>query len=185
MALPTIRLRHSVSSILSVSASLGALRRSLYKKTPKSLAEIGRELNVQFVVEGAVRSEGRLLRTRCTLNRASDQVQLWSESFDRELTSLLDVQRELSVVDRGSGPAPALSRTAGVDCSTPYSGRGCIRFLPTRPATVESADASEHAHGDRVLHPRDRHRSQLRASLGRHRRSALQGPPSMPTRTRS
>jgi TolB-like protein len=68
-----------------------------FKDTRKSLAEIGRELNVQFVVEGSVRSEGRLLRTRCTLNRASDQVQLWSQSFDRELTSLLDVQRELSV----------------------------------------------------------------------------------------
>jgi TolB-like protein/Flp pilus assembly protein TadD len=68
-----------------------------YKNTRKSLAEIGRELNVQFVVAGSVRSEGRLLRTRCTLNRVSDQVQLWSQSFDRELTSLLDVQRGLSV----------------------------------------------------------------------------------------
>jgi TolB-like protein/Flp pilus assembly protein TadD len=69
-----------------------------YKKTRKSLAEIGRELNVQFVVEGSVRGEGRLLRTRCTLNRASDHVQLWSQTFDREPTNLLDVQRELSVV---------------------------------------------------------------------------------------
>ena len=97
MASPTIRLRHSVSSILRVYASWSTSAIT-FKDTRKSLAEIGRELNVQFVVEGSVRSEGRLLRTRCTLNRASDQVQLWSQSFDRELTSLLDVQRELSVV---------------------------------------------------------------------------------------
>jgi TolB-like protein/Flp pilus assembly protein TadD len=75
---------------------IGRMSAMAYKGTRKSLAAIGSELNVQFVVEGSVRSEGRLLRIRCTLNRVRDQVQLWSQSYDRELTSLLDLQRDLS-----------------------------------------------------------------------------------------
>ena len=80
---------------------IGRTSAMAYKATQKSLVEIARELDVQFVVEGSVRSEGRLLRIRCTLNRARDQVQLWSQSYDRELTSLLDLQRELSVAIAG------------------------------------------------------------------------------------
>lgn len=75
---------------------IGRTSAMAYKRTRKPLAAIGSELNVQYVVEGSVRSEGSLLRVRCTLNRASDQTQVWSHSFDRELTSLLDIQRELS-----------------------------------------------------------------------------------------
>ena len=75
---------------------IGRTSAMAYKGTRKSLVSIGSELNVQYVVEGSVRSEGSLLRVRCTVNRASDQVQLWSRSFDRKVTSLLDMQRELS-----------------------------------------------------------------------------------------
>ena len=75
---------------------IGRTSAMAYKGTRKSLAAVGSELNVQFVIEGSVRSEGSLLRVRCTLNRASDQVQVWSHAFDRELTSLLEIQRELS-----------------------------------------------------------------------------------------
>ena len=80
---------------------IGRTSAMAHKGSRKSLAEIARDLNAQFVVEGSVRSEGKLLRIRCTLIRASDQSQLWSQSYDRELTSLLDVQRELSIAIAG------------------------------------------------------------------------------------
>ena len=80
---------------------IGRTSAMAHKGSRKSLAEIARDLNAHFVVEGSVRSEGKLLRIRCTLIRASDQAQLWSQSYDRELTSLLDVQRELSIAIAG------------------------------------------------------------------------------------
>jgi len=63
-----------------------------YKCSPKPLADIGTELNVEFVVEGSIRNLGDRWQIRCTLNRASDQVQLWSYSYHRELVSLVVLQ---------------------------------------------------------------------------------------------
>jgi TolB-like protein/cytochrome c-type biogenesis protein CcmH/NrfG len=76
---------------------IGRTSAMAYKATQKSIATIANELAAQFVLEGSVRSEGVSLRIRCTLIRAQDQVQLWSQTYDRQLTSLLDVQRELSI----------------------------------------------------------------------------------------
>jgi TolB-like protein/Flp pilus assembly protein TadD len=75
---------------------IGRTSTMAYRHTDKSIASIGSELSVQYVVEGSVRGESRRLRITCKLIRVRDQVQVWSESFDREATSLLSMQRELS-----------------------------------------------------------------------------------------
>ena len=67
-----------------------------YKGTRKSLAEIGRELGADYLVEGSIRAEGARLRITSRLVRARDQTQVWSASFDREPTSVVALQRELS-----------------------------------------------------------------------------------------
>ena len=67
-----------------------------YKGTTKSLAEIGRELGVDYLVEGSIRAEGDRLRITSKLIRVRDQVQVWSASYDREPMSMLGVQQELS-----------------------------------------------------------------------------------------
>ena len=64
--------------------------------TTKSLAEIGREVGADYLLESSLRAEGGHFRITAKLIRARDQVQVWSESYDREPTSLLDLQRELS-----------------------------------------------------------------------------------------
>ncbi len=68
-----------------------------YKGTTKSLAEIGRELGVAFLVESSIRTGSERLRITSRLIRASDQMQLWSESYDSEPRSVIEFQRELSV----------------------------------------------------------------------------------------
>ncbi len=68
----------------------------MYKRTGKSPAEIGRELGVEYVVEGSVRAESGRLRVTSKLIRVHDQVQIWAESFDSEPGSMLELQRELS-----------------------------------------------------------------------------------------
>lgn len=67
-----------------------------YKGSAKSAAEIGRELNADYLVEGSLRAEAGRLRITVTLVRVRDQVQAWSQSYDREPTSFLSLQQELS-----------------------------------------------------------------------------------------
>lgn len=80
--------------------SLGVIARTssmVYKRTTKTIAEIGRELGVNFVVEGSVRKEKERVRITAQLIRVSDQTHLWAESYDREIGSVLSVQTELGV----------------------------------------------------------------------------------------
>jgi TolB-like protein/DNA-binding winged helix-turn-helix (wHTH) protein/tetratricopeptide (TPR) repeat protein len=67
-----------------------------YKGTRKTATEIGRELSVDYLVESSIRAEGTRLRVTVTLIRVSDQQHAWSQSYDREPTSLLGLQQELS-----------------------------------------------------------------------------------------
>lgn len=67
-----------------------------YKRAMKSLGEIGEELKAAFLVESSLRSEGGRIRVTSKLVRASDQVQIWSATYDSEPRSVLAFQRELS-----------------------------------------------------------------------------------------
>jgi TolB-like protein/DNA-binding winged helix-turn-helix (wHTH) protein/Flp pilus assembly protein TadD len=68
-----------------------------YKGTSKSSAVIGQELGVDYLLEASLQTEADKLRVTSRLTRVRDQVQVWSQSFDREPTSLLGLQRELSI----------------------------------------------------------------------------------------
>jgi len=67
-----------------------------YRGTTKSVAEIGRDLGADYLVESSVRAEGGRLRITSKLIRVRDEVHVWSESFDREPVSMLGLQQELS-----------------------------------------------------------------------------------------
>jgi len=67
-----------------------------YKGGAKSLAEIGRELGVTYLVESSIRTEGARLRITSKLIRVRDQLQMWAASFDSEPSNMLAFQRELS-----------------------------------------------------------------------------------------
>lgn len=57
---------------------------------------IAERLGVAIVLEGAVRREGRRLRLNAKLVDGKTGYQLWSGSFDRELTDVFAVQEELA-----------------------------------------------------------------------------------------
>jgi TolB-like protein/DNA-binding winged helix-turn-helix (wHTH) protein/Flp pilus assembly protein TadD len=67
-----------------------------YKRTTKSLAEIGQELGADYLVESSIRAESGRWRITAKLIRVRDQVQVWSESYNREPASMLGLQQELS-----------------------------------------------------------------------------------------
>jgi TolB-like protein len=66
-----------------------------YRGTAKSIADIGRELNADYLLEGSVRVEAGHYRVTATLIRARDQVHIWSDTYHRESKSLLGLQAEL------------------------------------------------------------------------------------------
>ena len=53
----------------------------LYKRARKPLLQIGRELNVDAVIEGAVFRSGSQVRITAELVDARNDKHLWSESF--------------------------------------------------------------------------------------------------------
>ena len=79
-------------------SAIGRTSVRAYRRTTKSLAEIGRELGATYLVESSLRGEGDRLRVTSRLIRVSDQLQLWSSSYDSEPDSMLTLQRELSTV---------------------------------------------------------------------------------------
>ena len=76
---------------------IGRTSMMTYKGTRKLLAEIARELGAAFLIESSFRTEGARVRITSRLIRASDQIQIWSESYDSEPSSVIGFQRQLSV----------------------------------------------------------------------------------------
>ena len=67
-----------------------------FRGRPATIPEIGRALSVATVLEGSVRKEGTRVRVTAELIDAERGDQLWSETFDRELTGIFAVQDEIS-----------------------------------------------------------------------------------------
>jgi serine/threonine-protein kinase len=67
-----------------------------FKDKAVDVATIAKALNVASVLEGSVRKSGNLLRISAQLVRASDSTELWSASYDREITDVFKVQDEIA-----------------------------------------------------------------------------------------
>jgi len=67
-----------------------------FKRHDTDVREIGQRLNVTTVLEGSVRRAGTRLRVTAQLINAADGYHLWSETYDRQLADVFEVQDELS-----------------------------------------------------------------------------------------
>lgn len=67
-----------------------------YKHTSKSVQEIGRELGAHYVLESSIRRDGERVRITIQLIRTSDQVQVWTSSYDRHVSGSIMLQEELA-----------------------------------------------------------------------------------------
>ncbi|MDE2273924.1 MAG: winged helix-turn-helix domain-containing protein [Gammaproteobacteria bacterium] len=80
------------------SDQLGIIARTsamAYKGTSKNIADIGRELGVDFALEGSVRRDHNRVRISAQLIRTSDQTHVWAQQYDRDVQDLLELQCEL------------------------------------------------------------------------------------------
>lgn len=66
-----------------------------YKATKGDLKQIGRELNVRYVIEGSVQRSGMRLRVNVQLVDAADGNHLWAERFEKPVADLFDMQDEI------------------------------------------------------------------------------------------
>jgi serine/threonine protein kinase/tetratricopeptide (TPR) repeat protein len=67
-----------------------------YRGVRKSLPQIARDLGVDAVVEGSVMRSGSKVRITAQLIRARAEQHLWAESYDRDLSEVLGLQREVA-----------------------------------------------------------------------------------------
>ena len=68
----------------------------LYRDKANDLGRIGRELNVQYVVEGSIRTAGGRVRVTAGVVDIATRTQLWTEHYDRDMQDIFAVQDEVA-----------------------------------------------------------------------------------------
>jgi len=107
---------------------LGVIARTsaaAYKHTNKTIAQIGRELGVDYILEGSVRRDGGVARISAQLIRVKDQVHLWAHNYDRETGGLLALQNELG---------RAIAQQVQVKLAPPSGGGSTNKYAPNPEA---------------------------------------------------
>jgi serine/threonine protein kinase/tetratricopeptide (TPR) repeat protein len=98
-----------ISSRLATIKNLGVISRTSatqYDRTGKTMKQIAEDLGVDYVLEGTVRwaKQNETSRVRITpqLIRVSDDTQVWSETFDREIDDIFQIQTDIAtrVIDQ-------------------------------------------------------------------------------------
>ncbi len=92
-----------------------------FKDSTVELQEIGRRLHVDSLLEGSVRKSGNRLRITAQLVDTAQGFHLWSESFDREMKDIFEIQDEI---------AKNIVRALQVTLSP--QERGALKKSPTR-----------------------------------------------------
>ena len=93
-----------ITSHLASIEGLGVIARTSaiqYKDSPKPIDEIGKELGVDYVLEGTIRwqkvADGdSRIRVTPQLIRVSDATHLWTDRYDAVLADVFDVQSEIA-----------------------------------------------------------------------------------------
>jgi len=67
-----------------------------YKGKDFKISDVGRELNVSNVLEGSVRKAGNQVRITAQLIQVDGDVHLWSETYDRSLDNIFEIQDEIA-----------------------------------------------------------------------------------------
>ena len=67
-----------------------------FKGKAQDIRQIGRALNVNAVLEGSVRKDGTHLRVTAQLNDVEKGFHLWSQTYDRQVQDVIDVQENIA-----------------------------------------------------------------------------------------
>lgn len=78
---------------LGVIARTSAIQ---YKGTKKRIDQIGKELGVDYILEGTVRRAGDRVRVSAQLIQVKDQTHLWAKNYERDAGNILALQEEVA-----------------------------------------------------------------------------------------
>ena len=67
-----------------------------FRDTKKTIAQIGRELGVAYILEGSVRRDGRQIRVTGQLIKAATDEHIWAKAYDREVADVFAVQADIA-----------------------------------------------------------------------------------------
>lgn len=87
-----------------------------FKESTADIRTIADSLGVQTVLEGSVRASGDRLKITAQLIQASDGFHLWSETYERRLTDVFEVQEEIA-----TSISSALLGTLGIESGADLS----------------------------------------------------------------
>ena len=87
-----------LSNLSSLDKVISRTTMEQYRDTTKSILQISSELGVAIVLEGSVQRAAERVRVNVQLIDANSDRQIWSDSFDRELTTsnIFAIQREIA-----------------------------------------------------------------------------------------
>ncbi len=116
-----------------------------YKRNPKSISEIRRELRIGAALEGSVRKVANRIRITAQLIDANTEAHLWTQRFDRELTDIFATQSEIAKnvarslgVRLGKVGQRARRRTTDFDAYSLYL-KGRFQWNRRTPESVRGA----------------------------------------------
>ena len=67
-----------------------------FKDRPTDVLTVGRQLKVDFVLEGSVRLHRERVRVGVQLTSTQNGLSLWSDTYDREVVDILALQSEIA-----------------------------------------------------------------------------------------
>ena len=119
---------------LSHSKDLTVIARNsteVYKGKPIDMRQIGRDLNVKYVLEGSIQSMGERVRVTAQLIEAASGSHVWSERYDRPVDDLFAVQNEIT--------QRIAATLTGYEGAVAEAERSLLRRKP--PANLSAFDA--------------------------------------------
>jgi TolB-like protein/DNA-binding winged helix-turn-helix (wHTH) protein/Tfp pilus assembly protein PilF len=125
---------------LGVIARTSAMK---YKGVPRGVDEIGRELGVEYLVEGSVRHGDGRFRVTAQLIQVKDQTHVWAQSYEGAASDALDLESETAgrittqLVDHLLTTGPGVTARAGTKNLLAYDA-----WLKGRYHLAESSEAS-------------------------------------------
>src|SRR2546421_8291792 len=127
-------------------AHLGVIARTStvrYKGTKETAAQIARELGVGYLLEGSVRRGGDRVRVTAQLIQGAEQTHLWAETYERPLTDVLSIQREIAEKITHSLSIQLLSAATSVSANPHLNLESYDRYLLGLHALGEGTRESE------------------------------------------
>jgi adenylate cyclase len=122
-----------------------------YKAKAIDAKQIGRELNVRYVLEGSVRRSGDQVRINVQLVDAETGAHLWAERFDRDADDLSGMENEIVGRVARAVRSQIIATDAGRRTGSPDAldyilrGRAALVRPVSRATSAEAIEMFEHA----------------------------------------